>query len=145
MAEAEPAYSRYWLVTDFNSPRETPMKITAIALAMSILCLTPVQSQAADLWSSYSVNTQSGAWGFAMGRPSSNAAYNDARNGCGRTGCYEILSKFTPCIALYVVNRNGRRTFSAGSGNSLAAAENVARRKFSVPGDARHVHSLCYQ
>lgn len=120
------------------------MSRNAIALALSIFCLLPVSAHGQDRWASYSVNPQSGAWGFAMGRSSANGAYNDARNGCGRTGCHEVLSKFAPCIALYVIYSNGRQIFGAGSGNTLGAAENVAKRRFTATAKPQRVHGLCF-
>lgn len=118
------------------------MKIAAICLALAIFTI-PAHGQVANLWASYSVNPQSGNWGFAIGRSSTNAAYNDARNGCGRAGCYELMSQYANCIALYVVNRNGRRSFGAGHGNSLAAAEAVAKRKFISQDGVRRIHGIC--
>lgn len=119
------------------------MKLVTVSIAIALLCPLPTQAQSADLWASYSVNSQTGAWGFAMGRPNQQAAYNDARNGCGRTGCYEVMSKFDRCIALYAAVAKGRHYFRGGSSNSLAGAENVARRQFPSTLQPRKVHSLC--
>jgi len=118
------------------------VKIKAFCLVAAMLFI-PAQAHAADLWASYSVNPQNGNWGFATGRPSAQAAYNDARNGCGRTGCYEVLSQSANCIALYGVNRNGRRTFAAGAGSSIGAAEAVAKRKFTTPHGLHRVDARC--
>ncbi|MFD1252512.1 hypothetical protein DEVEQU_03452 [Devosia equisanguinis] len=119
------------------------MKLATAAIALLLLCPLPAQAQSADLWASYSVNSQTGAWGFAVGRPSQQAAYNDARNGCRRTGCYEALSKFARCVALYAAVANGRHYFRGGSSESLAGAENVAKRQFPNNLQPRKVHSIC--
>lgn len=123
------------------------MKKSAVSLALSLLLLMPAAAHAegygASLYASYSVNRTTGAWGFAIGRDSSNAAYNDARNACRRTGCSPVLEVYANCVALFVVNRNGRRTFAAGSGDSVAAAENAAKRKFTSQQGVEKVHSIC--
>lgn len=117
--------------------------LVSLVLLMALLPgLARAEMSVVDQYASYSVNVQTGAWGFAFGQRSANYADNASMDGCGRYGCRVILTRSVNCIALASATTGVPRKFSAGAGQSKREAERQASARCTAP-TCRVIHSAC--